>query len=84
METFYPLNYQQKHRKNSANEKTESSNSIVQKFTHPTDGQGSSEDSSHSKNYLDNNNRGAIIPYDTTKQVGCQLLSPNEINVSEQ
>lgn len=63
----------------SASEKTGNSNSIDQKFTHRTEDQASSDVSSHNKNYLD---RSSIIPIEPAKQIGSQLLSANEINVS--
>lgn len=66
----------------SGSERIENSNSIDPKFTRLIDDPVSSDGSSLNKNCLDKSGSGAIMPtLDTSKQLGGQLLSPNEINV---
>lgn len=72
-----------KNTNNSGSERTENSNSIDPKCTRPIDDPVSSDASSLNKNCSDKLGSGAIMPtLDTSKQLGGQLLSPNEINVS--
>lgn len=67
----------------SASEKTESSNSIDPKSMRLTDDPVSSDGLLLNRNCSDKSTNSAIMPtLDTSKQLGGQLLSPNEINVS--
>lgn len=65
----------------SGSEKIENSNSIDPKSMRLIDDPVSSDGSSLNKNFLDKSS-SAILPVpDTSKQLGGQLLTPNEINV---
>lgn len=65
----------------SGSEKIENSNSIDPKFTRLTDDPASCDASSLNKNYLDKGASAIIPTLETSKQLGGQLLSPNEVNV---
>lgn len=69
-------------RKCSGNEKTANSNSIDQKTMLHTDDPVCSDVSLHNKNSLDSGRSPMLTSIEPVNQVGGQLLSPNEVNVS--